>query len=57
MTTEEVIKEVLNMKKFNYTLAPDEVFDRILKTLRREKAWEEDNAFREKKWGKGGDDK
>ena len=55
MTTEEVIKEVLNMKRFNYTLAPDEVFERILKALRREKAWEEDNAFREKKWRKGGE--
>ena len=33
MTREEVIKELENMKKFNYTLAPLEVFDMAIKAL------------------------
>lgn len=33
MTNEEVIKELENMRKFNYTLAPDEVFNKAIKAL------------------------
>lgn len=33
MTNEEIIKELQNMRKFNYTLAPDEVFDKAIKAL------------------------
>lgn len=33
MTDEEIIKEIENIRKFNYTLAPDEVFDRIISAL------------------------
>ena len=33
MTKEEAIKELENMKKFNYTLAPLEVFDMAIKAL------------------------
>lgn len=33
MNTEEVIKEVKNIEKFNYTLAPKEVFDKIYLAL------------------------
>ena len=33
MTREEAIKELENMKKFNYTLAPLEVFDMAIKAL------------------------
>lgn len=38
MTKEEVIKELENMKKFNYTLAPLEVFDIAIRSL---KAWDD----------------
>lgn len=34
MTTEEVIKELNNMRKFNYTLAPEEVFDKAISALK-----------------------
>lgn len=34
MTTKEVIAEVLNIKKFNYTLAPDEVFIKSIQALK-----------------------
>lgn len=34
MTTKELIAEVNNMKKWNYTLAPQEVFDEIIKGLK-----------------------
>lgn len=37
MTKEEVIKELENMKKFNYTLAPLEVFDMAIRSL---EAWD-----------------
>jgi len=33
MTNEEVIKELELMRKFNYTLAPMEVFDLAIKAL------------------------
>jgi len=33
MTREEAIKEIENIKKFNYTLAPLEVFDMAIKAL------------------------
>lgn len=33
MNIEEVIKEVKNIEKFNYTLAPKEVFDKIYLAL------------------------
>lgn len=36
MTREELLKEVLNMRKFNYTLTPDEVFLEILKAINTE---------------------
>ena len=34
MTTKEVIAELLNIKKFNYTLAPDEVFIKSIQALK-----------------------
>lgn len=34
MTNEEVIREIENIRKFNYTLAPDEVFDRVMSALK-----------------------
>jgi hypothetical protein len=34
MTDEEVIKEIENIRKFNYTLAPDEVFDRAIAAIK-----------------------
>ena len=38
MTTAEIIRELNNMRKFNYTLAPEEVFDKAISALRdREK--------------------
>ena len=37
MTKEEVIKELENMKKFNYTLAPLEVFNMAIRSI---KAWD-----------------
>lgn len=33
MTNEEVIKELENMRKFNYTLAHDEVFNKAIEAL------------------------
>ena len=36
MTREEAIKEIKNMAKFNYTLAPTEVFDMAIKALEQE---------------------
>lgn len=36
MSKEELIKEVLNMRKFNYALTPDEVFLEILKAINAE---------------------
>lgn len=36
MTKEELVKEVLNMRKFNYALTPDEVFLEILKAINTE---------------------
>ena len=36
MTREEAIKEIKNMAKFNYTLAPTEVFDMAIKALEKE---------------------
>lgn len=33
-TKEQMIKEVKNMWKFNYTLAPDEVFTTVIQLLR-----------------------
>lgn len=36
MTREEAIKELLNMKRINYTLAPDECFDMAIMALERE---------------------
>lgn len=36
MTRDDVIKEVLNMRRFNYTLAPNEVFDKVLEALEAE---------------------
>jgi hypothetical protein len=33
MSIKEVIAEVQTMRKFNYTLAPDEAFEIILKAL------------------------
>ena len=37
MTDEEVIKEIENIRRFNYTLAPDEVFDRAISALSENK--------------------
>jgi len=37
MTDEEIIKEIENIRRFNYTLAPDEVFDRAISTLKKNK--------------------
>ena len=34
MTREEAIKEIQNMRKFNYTLAPEEVFDMAIGALK-----------------------
>ena len=34
LTKEQMINEVKNMWKFNYTLAPDEVFTTIIQLLR-----------------------
>ena len=33
MTTSEIIKEIENMRKYNYTLAPDEVFDTAIESI------------------------
>lgn len=33
MTIDEIIAEINNMRKFNYTLAPDEVFEMAIKAL------------------------
>ena len=38
MTTKELIAEVNNMKKWNYTLAPQEVFDEIKDVLEYQSA-------------------
>lgn len=35
ITCEEAIREIKNMAKFNYTLAPKEVFDMVIKALER----------------------
>lgn len=35
MTTNEIIKEIETMRKFNYTLAPDEVFDTAIESIVR----------------------
>lgn len=34
LTKEEVIKEIHNMWKFNYTLAPSEVFTTVIQLVR-----------------------
>lgn len=34
LTKEQMIKEVRNIWKFNYTLAPDEVFTTVIQLLR-----------------------
>lgn len=34
MDTEEIISELQTMRKFNYTLAPDEVFTEAIAALR-----------------------
>lgn len=36
MTKEEAIVEIENMRKFNYTLAPNEVFDMAIEALKRD---------------------
>ena len=36
MTNEEVIVEIENMRKFNYTLAPNEVFDLAIDALKKQ---------------------
>ena len=36
MSREEAIIEIQNMRKFNYTLAPEEVFDMAINALNRE---------------------
>lgn len=36
MTREDVIREVLNIEKFNYTLAPKETFEVIIEALLQE---------------------
>ncbi len=41
MSIDEVIKEVRNIQRFNYTLAPQEVFDKIIIALERYKNIEE----------------
>jgi len=46
MTREEAIREIQNMAKFNYTLAPAEVFDMAIKSLEQEPC--EDAVEREK---------
>ena len=33
MTNAEVIRELRNMERFNYTLAPKEVFDKAIEAL------------------------
>ena len=33
LTIQEAIYEIMNMKKYNYTLAPDEVFDMAIEAL------------------------
>ncbi len=38
MTNEEVIREIENIRKFNYTLAPDEVFDRAISALKESRS-------------------
>ena len=35
LSDEEIIKELENIKKHNYTLAPDEVFDAAIRSIRR----------------------
>jgi hypothetical protein len=34
MTKEEVIEEIENMRRFNYTLAPNEVFDIAIEAVK-----------------------
>ena len=46
MDTEEVISELQTMRKFNYTLAPDEVFTEAISALRFRDAWMMENAER-----------
>lgn len=46
MDTEEVIAELQNMRKFNYTLAPDEVFTTAISALRFRDAWLMENVER-----------
>ena len=44
MTDEEIIKEIENIRKFNYTLAPDEVFDRAISAIKESKGeWIEES--------------
>lgn len=33
MNKQEIIAEIRNMKRFNYTLAPDEVFETAIKAI------------------------
>lgn len=47
MTKEEAIKELENMRKFNYTLAPMEVFDMAIEAL---SAIEDIKAEIEEEW-------
>ena len=43
MTNEEIIEELELMRKYNYTLAPMEVFDRAIKALKEAQMEGEEN--------------
>ena len=39
MTDKEIILEIEDMRKFNYTLAPDEVFNRAIQAIQQTTTW------------------
>ena len=58
MTIDEIIAEINNMRKFNYTLAPDEVFEMAIKALKQYGALQEIRQEIEQEqsgWIKGSD--
>lgn len=55
MTSKEAIGRLAYIKTHQIDPEDYEVFDLAIKLLKREAQWENDNAFREKKWGKQSD--
>lgn len=55
MTNRDAIERLIYIKMHQIDPEDYEVFDFAIKSLKREVQWENDNAFREKKWGKQND--